>query len=378
MNAIITDAVIIIPNLSDEDQVCDFLLQTAQILANTNVVVIPIFNKKARSHRNKDGIYFVKPTEVLPLRRFSIVNCLNKIIFFVGLQLWLKIKYPRLRKKYVWMFFPHLADLVRIKIPGWKIVFDIVDFHYSPSKKELVQINTQKKLILKKSDAVFSISQPLKKINQPFAKKRIKVVPQGFDLESFKKNSQLSKLKLPQAKPIIGFVGQMSERLDFNLLNQLIKNNPQWNFIFIGPVHHEPNVATDFNQKKLQLQISSLFKNKNAFHFERQPKTEILSLLKKFDICLVPYDVGLPFNRYSYPMKIFEYFYAGKPIVSTPIEALKQFPDLIALSENDAEFTAAIKKILKKPWPKSKVEQQQELAEKNSWESKLGQMSHYL
>ena len=199
-------------------------------------------------------------------------------------------------------------------------------------------------------------------------------MPQGFALSDFAINNQKSQLKLPKGKPIIGFIGQLSERLDFVLLHDLITNNPQWNFVFIGPKHHETNVSNFFDEVK----IDQLFTYPNSFHFDSQAKDTILDIVRQFDVCIIPYDVSFVFNRFSYPMKIFEYFYAGKPIVSTPIEELKKFPNLIKLTSNASGFAAVIKNVLIRTWPEEKQKQQQLLAIENSWEKKLNIIAKFL
>ena len=383
----INNSLIIIPDVTDSEQVCDFLLQTAKKLARDNTVVIPVFHQNSQDFVDENGIYFIKFREFLPLRRFKLVNKLNKIIFMLGLQFWAGVRFLnfgslsrqnrfewKLRKKYVWLFFPELADTIKMKIPGWQLIFDIVDFYYSPDVKKQQILNLQKKSVLKKTDFIFAISQALKNKYQHFTHKKITIVPQGFAIESFSLLNKPTRLKFPKGKPIIGFVGQMSQRLDFKLLKDVVKKNPQWNFVFVGPKHHEPNVAT--TQKNDE--FDDLLKNPNFYYFGRQPRNTILDILKKFDVCLIPYDVSLPFNRYSYPMKLFEYFYAGKPVVSTPIEALKQFSGLVKLIDSEVTFTQAVKKILKQKWTVDKVKKQQYLAQENSWQKKLEKISEKL
>jgi glycosyltransferase involved in cell wall biosynthesis len=199
-------------------------------------------------------------------------------------------------------------------------------------------------------------------------------VPQGFAFDDFAASGQNTQLQFPKEKPIIGFVGQMSERLDFALLHELISNNTQWNFVFVGPKHHEPNVAYELNEQE----IDRLFEYENCVHFDSQPKNTILSIINNFDICIIPYNINFAFNRFSYPMKIFEYFYAGKPIVSTPIEELKRFQSLITLASSASDFTIAITQLLEKPWSKSRQAQQKRLAMKISWTEKILAISKHL
>lgn len=371
------DTLIIIPNFSAADQVCDFVWQTARRLGEHNKVFVLNFYGDAQSLENhgKQGraslVFF---RSLLPLRRFAVVNKLNKWLYFFLLQLFLAVKYWRYKKRYIWFFFPELADLLKVRIPGFETIFDIVDYHFSPDEQKMRELEVGKRLLLSQADHLFSISKTLQKKYQPFASRQITLLAQGFDIESFSTDKQQTVLDLPKGKPLIGFVGQLSERLDFKLLDALLHNHPEWNFVFVGPFHHEPNVALSSKDKE----IGQLLAHRNLFHFPRQPRATIPSLLEKFAVCIIPYDVSLAFNRYCYPMKLFEYFYVGKPIVSTPIEELKRFPDLVGIAPDASSFAKAIKNALIKPWSSQKIAKSSKLAEENSWASKLETMSAFL
>lgn len=79
-------------------------------------------------------------------------------------------------------------------------------------------------------------------------------------------------------------------------------------------------------------------------------------------------------GRY-YPMKLFEYFYAGKPVVSTPIEELKRFPKYVKTGNAADEWEKHIRMLLSRPWPKVYMGEQRELARKNSWDKKIQAIS---
>ena len=352
------NAVIIIPSISDESQTCDFLVQTARILKNNNrVYVLP---------------YFTIP-RLLPLRRFVWIEQLNRILYFTFLQFFLRIKHRHAANFYWWIFFPQLVLISHIKMFGWQVVFDIVDYHSHPVQSLRKKLEEDKNTLLSRANHIFSISHAIKKLYQPTTAKEIMVVPQGCALQELASEVKHG-LKIPTNKPIIGFVGQISERIDFALLEELIAANPQWNFVFIGPVRHESNVAIT-PEKAL---FGGITKYQNFFHYSSQQRSVLLSVMKKFDICIIPYDIRHDFNRYCYPMKLFEYFYAGKPVVSTSIEELKRFHGLVYLADDASEFALQIRKLLKREWTLKKINQQRTLALENSWENKLNQMSQLI
>lgn len=365
------NAVIIIPDLSGEEQVCDFVRQTASILSMSNQIYLVSFNSHSRN--NKKNLIQLKPFSTLPFRRFSSIRILNHQLYIFLLELWIFLRFP-FKKHYLWMFFPQLAHLSQLKFFSFKTIFDIVDFHYSPDSIINKKLECQKKLLFKKADYIFTISESLKYLYKKYSNKPINVVKQGCDYQSFK-NNQIITLPVSHKKKVIGFVGQISERLDFTLLNKLINNNPQRLFVFAGPLHHEPNVVQHYDQKKLKDNLLKLKNFDNVIYYDKQSRDKIFSLIKEFDICIIPYDSNHVFNRYCYPMKIFEYFHAGKPVVSSDIKELKRFTDFVTIAYSLNDWQNAIDNLLKEKWPVKKQKEQKNIALSNSWLNKLKEIS---
>jgi hypothetical protein len=73
-------------------------------------------------------------------------------------------------------------------------------------------------------------------------------------------------------------------------------------------------------------------------------------------------------------MKLFEYFYMGKPIISSNILELQRFPDLIKIASNLNEWQRSIKYSLINKLPGSKTRQEKAFAVTNSWSSKIGKI----
>jgi len=380
-------ALIIIPNHQSENEVCDFLKQTTQVLSQHNYVYIidytsglslkeillqHINGKKKSLHVKKRKITHLTPIYLIPFRRVKFIQKINMFLYMYLLEIALFLTHSSPSHRIIWMFFPQLSHLIQVKIPQWKIIYDINDFYTSPNPRENTRLAKQKKLLLRKSENVFAISKSLKNKYGKLSNKKISLVPQGFSVQNFSKIKKLKEINIPQDKPKIGFVGQISQRLDYKLLNNLITNNPQWYFIFIGP----KNFNQDITPKKNR-QLNEIFNYPNCLWFDRQPKANIPSIINKFDITMIPYDISLDFNRYCYPMKVFEYFYMGKPVISTPIEELKQhkFKNLIKTGDNHRQWEKHIRDTLNKKWSKENKNKQKKMAMDNSWEEKIKSIS---
>ena len=384
----IKNSIILIPNNSHQNQVCDYLEQTANVLAKSNNKVFILYHTESLSikeilkkiaakqelkfSKNINNINYLYPVYIIPGKRIKEIRDLNSIIYSITIQLILKLKYLNTDNYLIWMFFPQLVKFIQAKLPFWKVINDIVDFHTSPNSEEQKNLDKQKNLLLKKSDVITVNSYSLENKFKGLTNKPITVVPQGFSYKNFQNIKQKSNIKLKTNKPLIGFIGQISQRLDFSLLKKLISQNQQWNFVFIGPKHHEPNISINKENSFLK-RFEELMKYKNCQWFDSQPKDEIGSIIQQLDICTIPYDISYDFNRYCYPMKLFEYFYMKKPVLSTPIEELKlsKFKNLIKIGNTAKEWETHIKTLLKKPWPEEYQQKQQLLAVDNSWKNKV-------
>jgi len=386
----------------------DYIKQTAKILGLENKVIIfswgeslslkEIFkqrflqNKKFKLldkkpiNKSKQIILF-KPIQFIPLRRFELIQNLNLILNVHFLKLYLKIKSWDKLRKICWVFNYKLYHLSRLLGKSYLSLYDCVDFFSSLDKKTNQEIKIKQEKLIKNTDFFFVNSRALK---TRFKKYKPIVVPQGFDLTSFKKFNQRKavlkkaksslkqKISLQQIlkqktkgklnQPLIGYLGGINYRLDFQLLFTLIKKNPQWQFVFVG---QKQNQESESKLIKAKEKIKKLLKLNNVYHLKNQPKSKLPLIINQFDLCLIPYNPKIEFNQYCYPMKIFEYFYQKKPVVSTLIYALKPLQPYVKIGKNSKDFEKAIKKILAQGWPEKYRKEQRKLAIKNSWENKI-------
>jgi glycosyltransferase involved in cell wall biosynthesis len=63
----------------------------------------------------------------------------------------------------------------------------------------------------------------------------------------------------------------------------------------------------------------------------------------------MPYDCGIPKNLHCVPLKLFDYFACGMPVVSTRIVFLQEYEDLVYLGSTADELADAISQALTEP-----------------------------
>ena len=315
----------------------------------------------------------ITPIHFLPLRRFKIIQRIN-IYLNALLTLFLINSRKKLREKEIilWIFDPKQESLVG-KFTENLTIYDCLDYYSSIDPKENQAQKENEKKLFDKTDIVFVNSRALFNLKKS-RHKRIYLVSQGFDIKTYSNRksfivpNDIKKIK----KPIIGFIGSVDYRIDFDLLYKLAFKNPEWSFVFIGSEGADERQETIINFPK---KIEKLKKMGNIHFLGKRDRRYLPNYISRFDIAIIPYNTNLEFCLYCYPMKIFEYFYLGKPVISTPIEEFKRFPKFVKIGKNYQEWEKYIKKLLAKPWPKKYMKEQRSLAKRNSWEEKINLIS---
>src|SRR6185437_15452296 len=119
--------------------------------------------------------------------------------------------------------------------------------------------------------------------------------------------------------PIVGYFGAIERRLDYDLLNQVTSTNKNISFVFSGPVSREF--------------VPSWFYERSNIHMTGPiPYEEMPQILKGFDVAIIPFKKD-EFSATIFPLKLFEYMGAGKPVIATDFN-----PDLKAFTSSTVAY----------------------------------------
>jgi hypothetical protein len=127
------------------------------------------------------------------------------------------------------------------------------------------------------------------------------------------------------------YQGSINRRLDLDLLERLLEELPDWDFWFCGRV--DPALSRGWKR---------LLSFKNLRHLGELKPEEIRSLFKEVSVGIIPF--GESEEIYvSMPLKAFEYVAGGLPVVSVPIAALRNHPDLFQIASGPSKFASAMR-----------------------------------
>lgn len=180
--------------------------------------------------------------------------------------------------------------------------------------------------LLDRADLVVTSSQVLYQQLQA-QRPDVVLVPNGVDLQHFARDTAPAEAMAKFARPVIGYHGAIAEWFDANLLYEVVRQQPQYQFVLIGPVAPPELLA--------QLQ-----RQPNVHYLGIIPYQQIPSYVAGFDVGILPF-VSNPLTEGVRPLKVLEYLAMGKPAVATPLPELTDWPGVLPARTAD-EFAAQL------------------------------------
>ncbi len=243
------------------------------------------------------------------------------------------------------------------RIYGWMAIYDCMDYHRGFSTNSEVMVSEEETLI-QSADFVIATSHLLYEECSKLTPRCI-LVPNAADFSYF--NVRPANLP-PDASglihPVIGYYGAISNWFDSELVSFLAATRPNWSFILIGNTSGA--------------NLDPLSRLPNVHLLGEKPYEELAAYLYFFDVCIIPFK-KTPLTEATNPVKLFEFFSAGKPVVATDLNELKNYRDLVHLPSNRKEWLDAIQACLSEN-DQRMVETRIAFARQNTWESRLGQI----
>lgn len=232
-------------------------------------------------------------------------------------------------------------------------VYDLMDLYsgFPDAKKELVLAEEE---LIKKSDIVLTTATNLyeyaKKLNS-----NVHMIRNGSDFEKFSSLKKNGLLDCLNGKAIVGYFGAITEWLDFDLMEYVVKENRDKYFIFIGSINTN--------------NVRKLYKYRNVYFLGEVAHTELPGYLAYFDVCTIPFILN-DLIKSTNPVKFYEYISSGKPVVSVNLPELEIHSDICYLAKDKEEFSKGIYKALHDEG-KEVIKKRKVVAKENSWEGRV-------
>ena len=240
------------------------------------------------------------------------------------------------------------------------LVFDCIDdfaaFGRSRDKnRERLQYK-----IAKKSDVIWATSKKLYELLHSEFPEKTHFIPNGSDVNHFSIaigfSPEVNRALLAGKRALVGYCGAISSWFDFKLLIDVSKRLSDVQFVLVGPIYTKVSKAWPENITVLGA----------------QPYSKLPWILKECDCCIIPFVLNDLTNATN-PIKLYEYFAAGKPVVSTPLIEVERFKSngILETAGTADEFAMAIERSINTSWSKDKIKRRLMIAKENSWEARF-------
>ncbi|WP_313318459.1 glycosyltransferase [Stenotrophomonas sp.] len=207
---------------------------------------------------------------------------------------------------------------------------------------------------LERAAYVFFTSQPLLERKGGIAK-ACSLVDNGVAVDVFKRYHVESTVR--DGRPVAGYLGNLSVFFDWELMVAVCEALPEVDFVFHGQVELSPGDHRRGLYERLRAMPNVLFSG-------RVGRLRGAAAISSYDVLLIPFVVNDAMHAVN-PLKLWEYFSTGLPVVSTPMDAIKERTSLLRVANGQAEWVSAIRGALLETdveLSKSRVERGEERA----------------
>ncbi|AFZ66468.1 glycosyltransferase [Deinococcus peraridilitoris DSM 19664] len=245
------------------------------------------------------------------------------------------LKEQGVERPVAWVYTPMRLPLLDGLSTGG-VVYDCMDelanFHHAPP-----QLRERERQLFDMADVVFTGGYRLWESKRtqhdnahPF--------PSSVDVAHFARAR--SGLPDPQDQqgipgPRLGFFGVIDERFDIELIAEVARRRPEWQFVLLGPV--------------VKIDEADLPRGENLHYLGMKKYAELPQYLAHWDVALLPFARNEA-TEFISPTKTPEYLAAGVPVVSTDIrDVVRPYgeKDLVRIARDTDEFEAAIEASLR-------------------------------
>ena len=157
-------------------------------------------------------------------------------------------------------------------------------------------------------------------------------------------------------KHIAGYYGALAHWFDYELLAQTAGLRPDWHFVLIGTDHDGSMDQSDIKN------------HRNITWLGPRDYQALPGYLHLFDVAMIPFKIN-DITLATSPLKLFEYFAGGKPVVSTPMPECAAF-SVVFIAGSADEFAATLDVARNSAKAPEYLSRLATLAKENTWSAR--------
>ena len=296
--------------------------------------------------------------EKIPLlKKYRLDDKINKLL--------IKYKYRYIIDEYdiVWFGSPFLYHLWGDYLSTSKtVIYDCMDDYLSfPSinKNHVLKniINNAEKKLINRADLVIFSSEYLR--NQVhkrhgISKKSI-VINNAIEMPNNEGSKSLVADKIKSLSRPIVYIGTIAEWFDYEIMISLLNSHKDLNLVLIGPLS------------------SSNINHPQIHYMGPVVHSEIFNIMKVAYALIMPFKINELILSVN-PVKLYEYIYSGKPVISVRYNETEKFEDFVYLYNDFEELDKILKIIKDKSNDEVYMQKCLSFVAKNTWEERANQI----
>jgi glycosyltransferase involved in cell wall biosynthesis len=209
---------------------------------------------------------------------------------------------------------------------GFPIVYDCHDY-LAGFERLSPEVISAEPFLIEQSDRILFSSCPLMEMMTaafPAAHTKATLMRNACFPEHF-----ISRDSFPSRQPnvTVGYVGSLDHWFDVELFAKVASTHSTFNFVLAGRVE--------------DARLKHLACYSNIHFLGELPYSSIPALLQSCDAAIIPF-IRSPLTLATNPIKLYEYFGAGLPIVSTRLPEVELHGDLVYIADDSTQFAALL------------------------------------
>jgi polysaccharide pyruvyl transferase CsaB len=232
---------------------------------------------------------------------------------------------------------------------GWHTIYDCMDEweNFPGIKRDILDMELR---LVRESDLLVVTAQRLWEKWEAYERPMV-LARNAVDYEFYARHYRPNTL-LPEVKhPVIGYYGAIADWFDIELLAYVAGQRPDYTFVLLGGV--------------FDVDVLSLKALPNVQLLGQQPYETMPQYLYHFDVCIIPFKIN-PITEATDPVKLYEYFSAGKPVVSVALPELDSLRDYLYIAQDQEDFVVQLDKAVAEDDSDMMVRRRQ-FAEQQTW-----------
>jgi GT2 family glycosyltransferase/glycosyltransferase involved in cell wall biosynthesis len=242
-------------------------------------------------------------------------------------------------------------------LPGCTMIYDCLDLVSGFANVGRKVLDDENRLTAN-ADLLVTTSQPL--ADRFATRRKSSIIRNGAEIHHFR--SALVSRR-PDAPPVIGYFGAIDCWFEESWIRSAAEQHPHLKFRLIG--HAVPEITS-------KLAGYSNIELVGEIEYAKLPEA-----ISNFCVGIIPFKITSLIECVN-PVKLYEYFAAGLPVVSSPLPEVLAATDMVHIASTASEFSASLLRALDETSDTTLTKRRVQWAMGHSWVSRASELANQI